>query len=155
MIDGVEIKHLKILRDKRGFLFEILRGSEKIKADGKKFGQVYMSACYPAVIKGKHMHKKQTDHLTIVSGNGIVHLHDLRDGSPTKGEKMAIEAGEKNLVLVKIPPEVWHSIENIGTETILFVNYVTTEFDPKNPDEYRSEFDLKDRRMPTEPSLIG
>ncbi|MFH1470914.1 MAG: dTDP-4-dehydrorhamnose 3,5-epimerase family protein, partial [Candidatus Micrarchaeota archaeon] len=144
MIEGVDIKKLTAHRDKRGFLFEILRGSDRIKADGKGFGQVYMSACYPTVIKGKHMHKLQTDHLTVVRGNGVVHLHDTREGSKTKGEKMAVEAGENNLVLVKIPPEVWHSIENTGTETIYFVNYVTREYDPKQPDEYRSEFDLKD-----------
>ncbi|MFH0817893.1 MAG: dTDP-4-dehydrorhamnose 3,5-epimerase family protein [Candidatus Micrarchaeota archaeon] len=155
MIHGVELKKLTAHRDARGFLFEILRGSDKIKADGQKFGQVYMSACYPSVIKGKHMHKQQTDHLTIVSGNGVIHLHDTRESSPTKGEKMAVDAGEKNLVLVKIPPEVWHSIENTGTQTILFLNYVTREYNSKEPDEFRSEFDLKDKRMPTEPNSVG
>ena len=156
MIEGIEIKKLSVRRDHRGFLFELLRGSEKIKADGQKaFGQVYVSACYPAVIKGKHMHKKQTDHLTIIKGNGFIHLHDARKGSRTNGEKAAIEAGEGNLVLVRIPPGVWHSIENVGTETLYFVNYVTCEYDPDSPDEHREEFDLKDRKMPTKPSAVG
>jgi dTDP-4-dehydrorhamnose 3,5-epimerase len=155
LIDGVGIKELTIRSDKRGFLFEILRGSDKIKADGSGFGQFYVSACYPAVIKGKHMHKKQTDHLTVIKGRGFIHLHDTRGKSPTKGEKMSIEAGEGNLVLVKIPPEVWHSIENVGTETMYFVNYVTREYDSKSPDEYRSEFDIADKKMKTEPSTIG
>lgn len=156
MINGVEIKELKVHKDKRGFLFEILRGTDRIKSDGPKaFGQFYVSTCYPAVIKGKHLHKKQTDHLTVIKGKGVIHIEDGRDGSPSKGEKMAVEVGEENMRMVRIPPGLWHSTENIGTETLYFINYVTHEYDPKNPDEFRGEFDLKDKKMPTEPSAIG
>ena len=156
MIDGVEIKELKIHKDERGFLFEILRGSDSIKSDGPKaFGQYYLSACYPKVIKGKHMHKKQTDHLTVILGKGVVHVEDTREGSPTRGEKMAIEVSGENPKLVRIPREVWHSTENTGTETMYFINYVTREYDEDEPDEYRAEFDLKDKRMPTEPVAVG
>lgn len=156
MIDGVKIKELRVHKDKRGFLFEVLRGSDSMKADGPKaFGQFYVSACYPAVIKGKHLHKKQTDHMTVIKGKAVIHIEDQREGSPTKGEKMAVEVGEENLKLVRIPPNVWHSAENIGTETVYFINYVTREYDGKEPDEYRAPFDPKDRKMPTEPSAIG
>ncbi len=156
MIDGVEIKELKVHRDKRGFLFEILRGTDPIKSDGPgHFGQFYVSACYPAVIKGKHLHKEQTDHMTVIKGKAVIHIEDQRENSPTKGEKMAIDVGDDNHKLVKIPPNVWHSAENIGTETVYFINYVTKEYNPKKPDEYRGEFDLEDKRMPTDPNTIG
>ncbi|HEA47125.1 MAG TPA: dTDP-4-dehydrorhamnose 3,5-epimerase, partial [bacterium] len=42
MIEGVKVKKLKILKDERGALFEILRSDDKIF---EKFGQVYISKC--------------------------------------------------------------------------------------------------------------
>jgi dTDP-4-dehydrorhamnose 3,5-epimerase len=156
MMEGVEIKELVQRVDNRGYLMEILRGSDKIKADGNHtFGQVYMSAIYPAVIKGKHMHKIQTDHLCVIKGAAILHLEDGREGSKTFGLKDAIEMGESSWKLVKVPPGIWHSFENIGKEVCIFINYVTKEYDPEKPDEYRGKFDLKDKRMKTEVSAIG
>jgi len=156
MIDGVEIKELVVHRDSRGFLMEILRGSDSIKADGPKaFGQYYLSTVYPGVIKGRHLHKLQTDHLCVIKGRGAIHLHDEREGSPTKGQKDVILVGEDNWKLVKIPPGVWHSTENIGTEVCYFINYVTREYDRMKPDEYRSQFDENDRKMPWKPLAMG
>jgi dTDP-4-dehydrorhamnose 3,5-epimerase len=155
-IEGIQIKKLVVRKDNRGFLMEILRGSDKEKVDGpNKFGQFYLSTVYPAVIKGKHLHKLQTDHLTVISGHGVIHLHDERDGSPTRGRKMAVECGEENPKMVVIPPGIWHSTENVGTEVCFFINYVTHEYNHQAPDEYRGEFDLSDKKMPWKPSAIG
>ena len=156
MIDGIKIKELAQRMDNRGFLMEILRGTDSIKADGRQaFGQVYMSAVYPAVIKGKHLHRKQTDHLCVIHGSAVLHLEDARDGSKTLGKKEAIPMGEGNWKTVVIPPGIWHSFENVGTETCLFINYCTHEYDPKNPDEHRGEFDIRDRKMKTDVSVMG
>ena len=156
MIDGVKIKELVQHRDKRGYLMEILRGSDPIKTDGRgAFGQYYLSAIYPAVIKGKHMHKLQTDHLCVIKGAAVLHLEDGRAGSKTFGKKDAIRIGEEAWKLVAVPPGVWHSFENVGTEICLFINYTTTEYNAKQPDEYRGEFDLKDKMMKTDVSVVG
>ena len=94
MIDDVKIKELVQHRDTRGYLMEILRGSDAIKADGKgAFGQYYLSALYPAVIKGKHMHKLQTDHLCVIKGLADLHLEDGREWSRTFGKKDTIPMG--------------------------------------------------------------
>ena len=58
MIQGVEIKNLKVIKDNRGFLMEMLRCDDDIF---EKFGQVYLSVCNPNIVKGWHYHKKQTD----------------------------------------------------------------------------------------------
>jgi dTDP-4-dehydrorhamnose 3,5-epimerase len=150
VIDGVEVKELKKHKDNRGFLMEMLRGSDKIKADGPKaFGQVYLGAVYPGIVKGRHRHFEQDDHTCIIRGDAAIHLEDGREGSKTKGAKQVILAGEQNgWKLVRIPKGVWHSIENIGTDVCWLVNYVTREYDPKKPDEERGDFDVKEKKMP-------
>ena len=156
MIEGVKIKGLLQRCDKRGYLMEILRGSDPEKADGKAaFGQYYLSAIYPAVIKGKHRHKLQTDHLCVIKGAAVLHLEDEREGSITFGKKETVEMGDGNWKLVVVPPGIWHSFENVGTDICLFINYVTKEYDAKQPDEFRGEFDMKDKKMKTEVSTVG
>jgi len=156
MIEGIRIKELVQHRDKRGYLMEILRGSDAEKADGKSaFGQYYLSAIYPAVIKGKHRHKLQTDHLCVIKGSAVLHLEDEREGSITFGKKEAVSMGEGNWMLVVVPPGVWHSFENVGTDVCLFINYATREYDAAQPDEYRGAFDIKDRKMKTDVSVVG
>jgi len=51
MIDGVKTKSLTTIADERGWLFEILRCDDDIFL---KFGQVYLTAVYPGVVKAWH-----------------------------------------------------------------------------------------------------
>ena len=106
MIQGVEIKNLKVITDNRGFLMEMLRCDDPIF---EKFGQVYLSVCNPSIVKGWHYHKKQTDHFVIVKGNAKVVMYDIREDSPTKGEIQEVFMGEKNPILLKIPTFVLHT----------------------------------------------
>lgn len=55
MIKGVKLKKLKVIKNNRGYVMEILRSDDSIF---KKFGQVYLSTCNPGIIKGRHYHKK-------------------------------------------------------------------------------------------------
>jgi dTDP-4-dehydrorhamnose 3,5-epimerase len=48
MIQGVRLKKLKMLRDDRGFLMEILRSDDKIF---ERFGQAYITGCKMGVAK--------------------------------------------------------------------------------------------------------
>ncbi len=134
MIEGVKIKQLKVLSDERGFLMEMLRCDDDFF---QKFGQVYLTVAYPGAVKGWHYHKKQTDHFAVVSGMLKVVLYDIRDDSPTKGEVNEFFMGEKNPILLVIPPYVLHGMKGIGTEPGYLVNCPTEPYDYKNPDEYR------------------
>ena len=133
MIEGVKTKSLRVLPDERGWLTEILRSDEEIF---EKFGQVYATAAYPDVVKAWHMHKKQADNMVCIKGSVKLVLYDSRKGSKTKGEINEFTIGEKNPLLVKVPPEVWHGFKAIG-ETAVIVNVPTALYDYKNPDEYR------------------
>ena len=133
MIEGIKTKNLRMLSDERGWLTEILRSDDEIF---EKFGQVYATAAYPDVVKAWHMHKKQTDNLACIKGGVRLVLYDGRKGSKTKGEINEFTIGEKNPLLVKVPPEVWHGFKAVG-ETAIVVNVPTELYNYKNPDEHR------------------
>ena len=110
MIQDVVVKPLKVIADERGYLMEMLRCDDPFF---QSFGQVYCSVAYPGVVKGWHYHKVQWDHFVIVSGMMKVVLYDMREGSPTKGEVNEFFMGEKNPVLVRIPPGVPHGMKGM------------------------------------------
>ncbi len=96
MIEGVEIKQLKVYNDERGRLAELLRADDKIFV---KFGQVYMTTAYPGVVKGWHYHKKQYDYFSCVKGMIKLVLYDPRENSKTKGETNEFFIGVKIILI--------------------------------------------------------
>lgn len=134
MIDGVVVKQLKAIPDERGYLMEILRDDD---AFFQRFGQAYVTAVYPGVVKGWHYHEKQVDHFCVLKGMVKVVLYDRRAGSPTLGEVNEFFMGEKNTILLRIPNGVLHGMKGTGTETGLVLNLPTEHYDHSNPDEFR------------------
>lgn len=134
MIDGVKVKKLKVIPDERGRLMEILRSDEEIYG---KFGQVYLTAAYPGVVKAWHYHKEQTDHLAAILGMMKIVLYDAREGSPTKGEVNEFFCGVHNPVLVKVPKGVYHGFKCISETEALVINIPDKVYDYKEPDEFR------------------
>lgn len=141
MITGVSIKKLRVIPDERGYLMEMLRADEEIF---EKFGQVYMTAVYPGVVKGWHYHKLQTDFMVCVSGMIKLVLFDPRPDSPTHRQINELFVGEHNPALVKTPPLVYHGFKGIGTQTALIVNTVTEPYNYERPDEFRVAWDSLD-----------
>ncbi len=134
MIQDVATKPLKVIPDERGFLMEILREDDPLF---ERFGQAYVTVAYPGVVKGWHYHKQQKDYFTVVKGMAKVVLYDNREGSPTKGEVNEFFLGEKNPMLLVIPPLVVHGIKGIGVEPAYLLNIPTRKYDYANPDEFR------------------
>jgi len=140
-IDGVKIKDLKVIKDERGYLMEMLRCDDKIF---DRFGQVYLSVCVPGFVKGWHYHKAQTDYFVVVKGNAKIVLYDDREGSKTKGKVQEFFIGENNPQLITIPPLVVHGMTPADNSPIYVVNCCTHPYDYKNPDEFRIPFNSKD-----------
>jgi len=134
MIEGVKIKYLKIIPDERGWLMEILRCDDEIF---NKFGQVYFTTAYPGVVKAWHMHKKQTDNFTCIHGMMKVVLYDFRENSSTYKEINEFFIGEKNPMLISVPPFIYHGFKSIGTETSYFLSIPNMPYNREKPDEYR------------------
>lgn len=134
MIDGVRVVPLKLIPDERGWLMEILRCDDELFM---KFGQVYVTAAYPNVVKAWHCHRKQYDHFTVVAGMAKIVLYDGRDDSPTHGQFDEFFVGTHNHMLVRIPPLVWHGFKGVGPGQTLIVNCPTEPYNREDPDEMR------------------
>jgi len=134
MIKDVEIKKLKFMSDERGWLIEILRCDDEIF---EKFGQVYITTAYSGVVKAWHYHKKQTDNFTCIKGMMKVVLYDARENSETYKEINEFFIGERNPLLIKVPPVVYHGFKAIGDETAYFLSVPTLPYNREEPDEYR------------------
>ncbi len=134
MIDGVNIKKLRVIPDERGRLMEILRRDDDLF---KEFGQVYMTTTYPGVVKAWHMHKKQADNLACIQGMIKIALYDDREESPTYKEVNQYYAGIHNPLLIQIPAGVYHGWMCISKEEAVVVNIPTELYNYENPDEHR------------------
>ncbi len=134
MIDGVVVKDLRMIPDERGYLMEMLRSDWP---EYERFGQVYVTAVYPGVVKGWHYHKIQTDHFICLHGMAKVVLYDDREGSKTRGEVNEFFMGWQRPRLLKIPPGVLHGFKGISDDITLIVNVPTELYNYDQPDEYR------------------
>lgn len=137
-ISGVKVRRLRLIPDDRGWLMELLRSDWE---EFEKFGQAYVTTCYPGVIKAWHYHKLQTDHFVCVSGTTKVALYDPRKNSPTKGMVNEFYLGNLNPILVKIPRLVYHGFTAVGNELAMMVNFPTNLYNYDKPDEYRRPYD--------------
>jgi dTDP-4-dehydrorhamnose 3,5-epimerase len=136
-IDGVRVKPLKTIPDDRGWLTEILRVDEHEFFTG--FGQVYVSATYPGVVKAWHYHRNQVDNFACVAGMVKLVLVDTREDSPTRNVINEFFVGTLNPLLVQVPNLVYHGWKCISAEPSLVVNVPDKPYNREQPDEYRLE----------------
>jgi dTDP-4-dehydrorhamnose 3,5-epimerase len=136
-IQGVKTKALRVIPDERGFLMEILRADDSELFT--KFGQVYVSATYPGVVKAWHYHQQQVDNFACVAGMVKLVLVDTRADSPTNGAVNEFFLGTQNPTLVQVPNLVYHGWKCISTDMALVVNVPTEPYRYSDPDEYRLE----------------
>jgi len=131
----IEFKELKIFANDQGYLFETLRKDDKIF--GGEFGQVLVSVLYPGVIKGLHKHQFQTDYTTCIKGN-IKYCVALEKKDGTVNMKTFF-IGEKNTVLIKVPPGYWHGYTPLGNREAIVLHMMDKTYDPKKDDTERKD----------------
>ena len=143
MIEGVKIKRLQVHKDvpdaeqagiQPGFLMEVLRADEDLLS---KFGQSTFTVAHGGTIKAFHWHKKQDDLWFVASGTAAVVLHDLREGSITRGQTDVISAGAGDYKLIVIPAGVAHGYKVVSKEPVLLFYHTTQPYSVKTPDEER------------------
>ena len=134
-IHGVKTKALRLIPDERGFLMEVLRADDAELFT--KFGQVYVSATYPGVVKAWHYHQVQVDNFACVAGMVKLVLVDTRADSPTSGAVNEFFLGTQNTTLVQVPNLVYHGWKCISPDVSIVVNVPTEPYHYAEPDEYR------------------
>ena len=141
LIEGVIVKNLKPILDERGYLQECFRSDWPIF---KKFGQAYITVAFPNVVKAWHLHKIQTDNMICLSGNAKLVLCDNREKSSTHKKINEIFFGEKNPLLVTIPPNIWHGFKAVGNNKMMVLNVPTELYNYSEPDEYRLPYNSEE-----------
>ena len=136
LIHGVRTKPLRIIPDERGWLMEVLRSDDELF---RQFGQAYVSATYPGVVKAWHYHKLQIDNFACVAGMVKLVMVDQRPDSPTTGVVNEFFLGALNPTLVQVPNLVYHGWKCISLETALVLNVPTEPYRYDDPDEFRVE----------------
>jgi dTDP-4-dehydrorhamnose 3,5-epimerase len=128
MIDGVKVVPLRRLVDERGEIMHMLK-----RTDGHfiAFGEIYFSCAWPGTIKAWHVHKSMTVNNAVVSGMAKLVLYDLRTASATFGELQEIFFGERNYVLVQIPPGIANGYKAFGDKLVVMANCATEPHDPE------------------------
>ncbi len=134
LIEGVKTRRLRLMPDERGWLMEILRSDD---AEFTKFGQVYVSATYPGVVKAWHYHKLQIDNFACIAGMVKLVLVDTRKSSPTEGVANEFFLGALNPTLVQVPSLVYHGWKCISPEVALVINVPNELYRYDDPDEFR------------------
>ena len=144
LIDGVQVKPLKVIPDERGRLMEILRADDALF---ERFGQVYVTTAKPEIVKAWHYHKLQADHWVCLFGKARVGLYDMREKSPTHGLTNEFIMTPEEPFLLKIPVFVYHGFKGIATDReSMIMNIPTVPYNYAAPDEYRA--DPYDPRIP-------
>src|SRR5262245_1874321 len=103
MIAGVVVKTCAVHADDRGTLVEVVRDDEPVF---REIRQTTFTLAYPGVIKAFHWHQRQWDVWFFASGMAQVVLHDLREGSKTRGQTQVLYMGVRRPQVVAIPPGV-------------------------------------------------
>lgn len=141
LIEGIKTKNLKPILDERGYLQECFRSDWPMF---KKFGQAYITVAFPNVVKAWHSHKIQTDNMVCIAGNAKLVLYDDRKESSTYKKINEIFFGEKNPLLVTIPPNIWHGFKAVGNKKMMVLNVPTELYNYSEPDEYRLPYNSEE-----------
>ena len=134
LIAGVKTKQLKPIVDERGFLMELLRKDDPLFAE---FGQAYLTSVNEGVTKAWHYHNEQTDNFVCIYGLIKLVLYDCREDSETAGLVNEFFIGERNPMLVQIPPKVLHGFKGVSAPHALVINLPDKTYDYQTPDEFR------------------
>jgi len=125
-MDGVIVKELRVIPDERGWLMEVMRNDDE---EYTEFGQVYVTTTYEGVVKGWHLHDRQTDHVACIVGMIKLVLMD--------GEELSeYYIGERNPCIITIPPGIIHGWKAYDG-TAVVVNIPDKVYDYDDPDEHR------------------
>jgi dTDP-4-dehydrorhamnose 3,5-epimerase len=142
MIEGVKIRELTKILDKRGLVAEIFREDWKELVGKDRIMQSNLSVLNPNVIKAWHRHAKgQVDYFIVIQGTIRLCVYDEK----TKQLDEIILAGlpHGTLKIVRVPGRYWHGLKNIASNQAVYLYFVTKLYDYKHPDEERKDWDSK------------
>lgn len=150
LIHDLILKKLKVNRDPRGTLTEMLKTTWKDVYDRKHlpFTQIYVSTTVAGVARDEnrwHFHPGgQVDRYVVLFGDVVLVVYDTRESSLTKDTINICLLGESlgpdNQYLILVPPRTLHCFLVVGDKPATLVNFPNRLYDPK--EELRIPFEL-------------
>lgn len=141
LIDGVKIHPLKVNRDERGILVEIMKANWKDVYDENDlpFAQTYYSITKPGVARDEnfwHHHPGgQQDRLGVIKGEIVVAIFDWRKDSLTLDKLNLFHIGElsgdKGQYIVVVPKNCLHGFVVVSKKPAILFNFPTRLHDSK------------------------
>jgi dTDP-4-dehydrorhamnose 3,5-epimerase len=123
-IPGVTYGAVERHGDERGSFRELWRHSRLPES----FVQVNVSTSAAGVLRGLHLHRRQSDHWVVATGRAFVALVDIRPLLDATGPRAIVETRELATDrTVTIPPGVAHGF--LAIERLELVYLVSNEFD--------------------------
>jgi dTDP-4-dehydrorhamnose 3,5-epimerase len=119
VIAGVYVVEPAVHGDERGRFVETYRRSWF--PTGREMVQGNRSDKQTSSLVGLHYHLHQADYWYFTRGRARVVLHDLRQGSPTDGNTLALDMGDDDERGVFIPPGVAHGFAALTDLTITYL----------------------------------
>jgi dTDP-4-dehydrorhamnose 3,5-epimerase len=121
-IEGLLIIKPKVFADSRGYFFESYN-ADIFKQNGitVNFLQDNQSLSSTGVLRGLHFQAPPFDQgklVRVITGAVLDVAVDIRKGSPTYGEHIAIELTEENKTMFYIPPGFAHGFLTLRDNTI-------------------------------------
>jgi len=133
MLEGIEIKTLKIRFDERGSFTEIMREDWKEILGEDRFIQANLSITFPGIIRAWHRHLRgQVDYFITLKGALKICVYD-----PESKELDEIISTGQELQVVRVPGKYWHGFKAIGNETAWLLYFVNKLYNYNYPDEER------------------
>jgi UDP-2-acetamido-2,6-beta-L-arabino-hexul-4-ose reductase len=124
---NVEITKLEMISDNRGWITEVLKNQ-----NSENISQIHFSISNPGAVRGNHFHKSRTEWLLVTSGVATISLLDNKSR-----EKKELPVNADVPTLVKIPPNVAHSIINSGDKPMHLLVVTNQNPNSQDPDTYR------------------
>lgn len=138
-IDGLRYRLTRPVAHEDGHLVEIARLGWEILSE--PIVQVHMTTTLPGRVRAWGLHRQTTDRLFVASGLVRVVCYDGREGSPTFGAVNAFTCGDRNPVLLLVPPSVFHGWKNIGVTESIVINLPTQAYRYDRPDSFDLPWD--------------
>jgi dTDP-4-dehydrorhamnose 3,5-epimerase len=137
-VAGVKLRALRVNRDPRGTLTELLRADwADVFGEELPFAQAYTSTTGSGVARDEdrwHVHRHQTDRFYCVAGRIVVAIADPRPDSPTRGHLMLVELEAASdapaPLIVTIPPGTLHGFVVTSPTPATLLNFPSRLYDP-------------------------
>lgn len=125
-IHGAQLITLKRFDDDRGSFAEAFRASWLDQP--RPWVQWNVSRSQAGVLRGLHVHRRQTDYWHLVSGNALAALVDIRPDSPSYRQGICVPLQSQTPQTLVIPTGVLHGF--YAQSDVILMYLLDQEYDP-------------------------